>query len=263
MVTTLHLDDLTARVDDGELIAFLRGTHEYIHQKGSPGWRSSDAEMFPIIGPTAEAGFGVSTPNGRAAQDQHGLLRELDYALVEATDIRAVYEKVYAAGTAVENAKFPAKSTVEHLSWPYDFRFRKTVTLDANGLLVSFEIEGEAGMPFMLGYHPAFRLTSEEATVEAKGESINLTDVMDVGDRAYHVEGCTEVVLRDGSSGAIRLRTEGFGSFMLWSPTANMMCVEPITFYPYDVAQAKLHEGFRTLGDEAASFSVRMEPVKL
>ena len=73
MVTTLQHNAQTVRIDDGELIAYLVGAREYIHQKGSPGWRSSDTEMFPIIGPTAEAGFAVETPRGKATQDQHGL----------------------------------------------------------------------------------------------------------------------------------------------------------------------------------------------
>ncbi len=98
-------------------------------------------------------------------------------------------------------------------------------------------------MPFMLGYHPAFRLTSDTVTVEANGESIALADVMAVGDRAYRVEGCTDIVLRDGPDGAIRLTTEGFGHFMLWSPVASMICVEPITFYPYAVAQERATRG--------------------
>ncbi len=262
MVTTLRLNDLTVRIDDGELIALLRGTHEYIHQKGSPGWRSSDTEMFPIIGPTAEAGFRVDTPRGSATQDQHGLLREMAYTLTEATDVHAVYEKTYPAGKRIANSKFPAKSSAEHLSWPYDFRFRKTFTLGADGLEVAFEISGEAGMPYMLGYHPAFRLTSDAVTVEANGESIALANVIAVGDRAYQVKDCKEVTLRSGDDGSLRLTTEGFGSFMLWSPVASMICVEPVSFYPYDVAQTELHEGFRSLGDTPARFSVRLEPVE-
>ena len=250
---TLRLGDQTVRVDAGELIGYRLDSRELIHQKGSPGWRSSDTEMFPVIGPTAAAGFRVATPRGPAPQDQHGLLRELDYALLQADDTAAVYEKAYAAGTAVPNAKFPAKSTAEHLSWPYDFRFRKTFELRADGLEVGFEIRGERGMPYMLGYHPAFRLTADIADVrlESAGRTVPLADVAAVGDRAYHLPDCTDVVLHDGDAGAVRLQTQGFGAFMLWSPVPTMICVEPITFYPYDVGAERLHEGFATLEEEA------------
>ena len=256
MVTTLRFDNQTVRVDDGELIAYLIGHRELIHQKGSPGWRNSDTEMFPIIGPTAEAGFRVETPRGQATQDQHGLLRELAYTLVEATDTRAVYEKTYTAGKRIENSKFPAKSTAEHLSWPYDFRFRKTFTLDDKGLTIEFEIHAEPGMPFMLGYHPAFRLTSERVEVHAGSAIVTLEEVAAVGDRAYELPGVDGLTLRDGGEAPVRVEATGFGNFMLWSPTPNMMCVEPVTFYPYAVPQSRLHEGFTTIGSEPARFGV-------
>ena len=256
-MTTLRLDRHLARIDAGELIAYQLDRRELIHQKGSPGWRSSDAEMFPVIGPTAAAGFRVETPRGAAAQDQHGLLRELDYVLVDATETTAAFEKVYAAGTAVSNSKYPAKSTAETLSWPYDFRFRKTFELREDGLQVDFNIRGELGMPFQLGYHPAFKLTAdpEDVHLVADGRTIALQDVLDVGDRALHVPDCTDVTLHDGELGIVRLQTQGFGAFMLWAPVASMICVEPITFYPYDAGAERLHEGFRTL-DEAEFASV-------
>ena len=250
---TLRLGDHEVRIDAGELVAYLTGRRELIHQKGSPGWRSSDAEMFPVIGPTAANDFRVETPRGEAPQDQHGLLRELAYALVDASATTAVYEKTYAAGTPVTNAKFPAKSSVEHLSWPYDFRFRKTFELRAEGLEVGFEIYGERGMPWMLGYHPAFRLTADPADVriEADSRSVPLADVLAVGDRAYHLPDCTDVLLRDGDAGAVRLQTQGFGAFMLWAPVPTMICVEPITYYPYDGGARRLHEGFQSLREAA------------
>src|SRR5690606_31059609 len=98
---------------------------------------------------------------------QHGLLREMDYKLIEQTSHKIVYLKKYEAGTLVKNAKFPEKSSEEYLSWPYDFEFQKSFELFDGGLKVVFEVSGEEGMPFMLGYHPAFRLQSPNATVRA------------------------------------------------------------------------------------------------
>jgi hypothetical protein len=65
------------KIDQGELVSFLKNKEELIHQKGEPGWRNSDTEMFPVIGPTEATNFMISTPKGNAIQDQHGLLREL------------------------------------------------------------------------------------------------------------------------------------------------------------------------------------------
>ncbi len=258
----LRLDKQHVRIDGGELIGYLIERTEYIHQKGSPGWRNSDTEMFPIIGPTAGADFKVSTPRGAATQDQHGLLRELSYATIEEGKTSATFEKRYTAGTPVANSKFPAKSTAEFLSWPYDFRFLKTYELSKSGLTITFTISGGAGMPFMLGYHPAFRLTGDSPTVEAGGKTITLDEVIAVDNRALRVPDCREITLHDEAK--LRIRTEGFGQFMLWTEVPSMICIEPITFYPYDVAQENLADGFQALGQGGeASFRVELSPAAI
>ncbi len=258
----LRLGPQLVKIEDGELVGFNVAGHEYIHQKGSPGWRNADTEMFPIIGPTAEANFRVETPRGIAIQDQHGLLRELAYTLSGASDQEATYEKQYRANTPVVNAKFPAKSTEAELAWPYDFRFRKTFRLDEQGLLVEFGISGEPGMPYMLGYHPAFRLIAHAPVIQIGDRHIKLDDVLAVGSRALHIPDCNSILLHDSAS--LRIATTGFGAFMCWTEVCNMVCIEPITCYPYDLAQSELHQGFRTLADgQDQVLSVRIEPVYL
>jgi len=257
----LQVGQQSVTIKDGELTSYLVDAYEVIHQKGSPGWRSSDTEMFPIIGPTVEANFQVQTPRGAATQDQHGLLRELDYVALAQSETKAVFEKVYIANSSVKNSKFPAKSTAEFLSWPYDFRFRKTYELDVNGLTVSFSVSGEKGMPFMLGYHPAFKLASDSPTITPLGgKPITLAEVLAVGNRAFEVKDCTEITLQDKRS--VKLKSTGFRHFMCWTEVPNMVCIEPITFYPYAVSQDKLHEGFDVLTDKSASFSLRIEVLK-
>jgi len=124
----LQKGNCTVGVDKGELVSFKSAGHEFIHQKGSPGWRSADTEMFPIIGPLNETGFRVQVPRGSGAvQDQHGLLRELDYELISQTETTAIFKKEYTAGTRVKNSKFPEKSDKEWLVWPYTFVFEKSI----------------------------------------------------------------------------------------------------------------------------------------
>lgn len=65
--------DTVIGIDQGELVSYVFSGHQFMHQKGSPGWGSTDTEMFPIIGPVNEADFRVKTPKGKAIQDQHGL----------------------------------------------------------------------------------------------------------------------------------------------------------------------------------------------
>ncbi len=257
-ILTLKKEDQIVSIDGGELISYRVSGHEFIHQKGEPGWRNSDTEMFPIIGPTNEAGFRVQTPRGPAVQDQHGLLREMTYALLEQTGTKAVFQKQYKAETPVKNAKYPKKSTEEWLSWPYDFTFTKTVQLTKEGLEVVFGIAGAEGMPFMLGYHPAFALYDKEVAIVANGLEISIPEVMAVGSRAMPLLDTQSILLKGKRN--LRLTTTGFSHFMLWTEVANMVCLEPITFYPYAVAQDQLHQGFDLFEKGVREYGIQLTP---
>lgn len=254
----LELKNQSVTLDAGELTGYSVKGHEYVHQKGSPGWGSSDTEMFPIIGPTAKAKFQVQTPRDIAIQDQHGLLREMDYELVSQGDTGATFRKEYRARTPVRNSKYPEKSNREYLFWTYDFGFQKQFSLTDEGLEITFTVSGERDTPYMLGYHPAFKLYSENPKIIAGKRTIFLDEIMEVGDRALEVPNCEEILLKDKKE--LRIKTEGFGNFMLWSPTSNMVCIEPITFYPYAVEQGNLHAGFQYLGDGVKPYRVRITP---
>lgn len=256
-MVTLQNKNTAVRIEAGELVGYQVDGHEFIHQKGSPGWSSADTEMFPIIGPVNEAGFRVKTPKGEAVQDQHGHLRQLEYKLEAQTETSAVFVKQYQSGTEVRNSKFPEKSTEEALTWPYNFRFEKTFLLTASSLEINFKITGEEGMPFMLGYHPAFKLHTESPVILAKGKRISLDEVLAVGSRALQISDCTSVTLKDEKE--ITIETEGFGNVMCWTEVRNMVCIEPISFYPYAVKQTELHQGFEKLTD-TAEFKVVLKP---
>jgi galactose mutarotase-like enzyme len=212
--------------------------------------------MFPIIGPTNEAKFQVQTPRDTAIQDQHGLLRELDYELISVSETEVVFKKSYTARTPIKNSKHPEKSNKQFLYWTYDFEFEKKFELTEKGLEISFAISGERDTPFMLGYHPAFNLVTENPVVIAEEHSITLSEVMAVGSRAFKVIGYDEVILKDKNE--LHIQTEGFDNFMLWTEVPNMICIEPITFYPYEVEQKNLHEGFQYLGDSSKIFKVHI-----
>ena len=247
-----------AIIEEGELVSYQLSDFEYIHQKGSTGWRNSDTEMFPVIGPTADAGYRVHVPRGNAIQDQHGLLRELDYEQLSSTETTAQYVKSYKAGTVINNSKFPDKSTAQLLIWPFSFDFYKSYKLSENSLEISFRISGEKDMPFMLGYHPAFKLYTDNPIVIADDQTITLDSVMAAGSRALEVADCQSIILKDQKN--LSIKTEGFSHFMLWTEVPNMICIEPITFYPYGVDQMQLHDGFDYLTDEDRNFKVILIP---
>jgi galactose mutarotase-like enzyme len=248
----LELDSQVVKIDAGELVGYQVNTDQYIHQKGNPGWRNADTEMFPIIGPTAAVDFQVETPKGIAIQDQHGLLREMEYKLVSQSDTKAVFQKRYKARTPVANSKYPKKSNKQFLYWPYDFEFEKKFELSEDGLEIAFTVSGERDTPFMLGYHPAFNLVTKHPIVITNKKAITLNEIIAVGSKAYHVSNCEAIILKDKNE--LRIETEGFGHFMLWTEVPNMVCIEPITFYPYEVEQKKLHDGFQYLQETSKTF---------
>ena len=249
---------LRTAVQQGEVVSFSRDAYEYMHAPSELGWSHSDTEMFPIIGPTAQTSYLVQVPKGNAIQDQHGLLRELEYRLEEQSATHVLLVKEYAAGTPVPNSKFPERSTVRFLIWPYSFRFEKRVDLQPDALHVSFRISGERDMPYMLGYHPAFRITGPGARVQTCNGEVSLEEVIAAGDRALEVADCDSMVLQQERP--IRISCRGFGHFMLWSPDPGMLCMEPVTFYPYTAGATGLHDGFSYLADQAVEFQVELRP---
>mgnify|MGYP003631423093 FL=1 len=258
-ITTLKVGNQTVTIEGGELVGYQVSGHEFMHQKGNPGWRSVDTEMFPIIGPTNEAGFKVSTPKGVAIQDQHGLLREMTYTITQCTESKAVFIKKYQANKEVINSKYPAKSSTEKLSWPYDFEFNKTFELKDHELVITFTIAGDQGMPFMLGYHPAFMLHSKNPIISVGDKEISIDEVMAVGSRALQVPNTNVISLSDEKK--LQISTEGFKHFMLWTEVPNMVCIEPITFYPYEVKQENLADGFMHLTNKPSDFKVVLKPM--
>ena len=222
------------KIEAGELVSYRSFNEELMHQKGNPGWRNTDTEMFPIIGPTAEINFTVSTPKGTCIQDQHGILRELKYTLINDSSTAAVYQKKYEENTIVKNSKFPEKSTKETIFWPYSFTFKKKFELTNTSLKITFEIEAQQGMPFMLGYHPAFMLNGNlDELIKVENKMISIPTIMEGGDTAFPVLNTSEISLIKTTGLHIKIKTTGFQNFMLWTPVTNMLCIEPITAYPY------------------------------
>ena len=215
--------------------------------------------MFPVIGPTAKNNFIVHTKNGDAILDQHGLLRELEYSLVSFDKNSAKFIKTYKKNTQITNSKFPEKSSEEKLFWPFDFTFQKNFTLEKNVLNIEFIIESEKGMPFMLGYHPAFLLSdSDKETLESNGTEITLADVYKSGSNAFPVLNSDKIILKNINRKNLEITTKGFDNFMLWTEVDNMLCIEPITQYTSYTDQ-KFSEENMSLSDGKNIFSIAIK----
>ncbi|WP_299667074.1 aldose 1-epimerase [uncultured Polaribacter sp.] len=259
VVKLLHKNS-SVTIEKGELISFKVNATEYIHQKGSKGWRNSDIEMFPVIGPTAKNNFRVHTKNGDAIQDQHGLLRELEYSLFSSGKTSAKFIKRYKKNTQIVNSKFPKKSTEAMLSWPFDFTFKKHFTLENNTLKIDFIITSEVGMPFMLGYHPAFLLSNTgHETLLANNKKITLKEVYKAGHNAFPVLNTEKIILENTDKNHLEISTKGFDNFMLWTAVDNMICIEPISKYTSYTDQKFSEENMRlSEGENTFSFEIKV-----
>jgi galactose mutarotase-like enzyme len=248
------------KIENGELISYQKNNEELIHQKGNPGWRNSDTEMFPIIGPTEGNNFVVSTPKGDCIQDQHGILRELTYVLTNKNEDFSNFQKIYVANTKVKNSKYPEKSTFESVFWPYNFSFTKKYELSNSSLKITFEIETEKGMPFMLGYHPAFKLLGDKSEIcKTTAVSANIQEIIDGGSKAYPILNTNKIQLLKKEGYNIELKTEGFNNFMLWTEVPNMLCIEPITEYPY-TGKSNFSEDIFIISKGKESFNIEIKP---
>ena len=246
-------------IEKGELISFKVSNTEYIHQKGNKGWRNSDDEMFPIIGPTSKNNFRVHTKNGDAIQDQHGLLREMDYTLITSNKTSAIFIKKYTKNTKIKNSKFPKKSSEEALFWTFDFTFKKIFTLKNDILTIDFIVNSEKYMPFMLGYHPAFLLSNTgKETLISGDKKITLSDVYKEGSNAFPILNSNKIILKNINKNDLEITTKNFNNFMLWTEVDNMICIEPITQYTSYTNQ-KFSEENMSLSKGENNFSVTIK----
>ena len=243
---TLTENNSIVKIDQGELVSFKVSGQEYMHQKGNKGWRKTDDEMFPVIGPTSKNNYRMYTKKGEAIQDQHGLLRELEYKVISKSKNSVQFLKEYEKNRPVKNAKYPKKSTEALLNWPFNFSFEKNYSLADGALFIEFVIHSEAGMPFMLGYHPAFLLSDTgKETLDANGNKITLEDIYKVGHNAFPVLNTNKIILNNIGKNSLEITTENFNNFMLWTEVDNMLCIEPITQYTSYTDQKFSEENMR------------------
>ncbi len=247
------------KIDKGELVSYQKEGIEYLHQKENTGWKNTDTEMFPVIGPTQKNDFKIVTQQGINYQDQHGFLREMPYVLISSDENIAVFEKKYTKNTRIKNSKYPKKSTVKHLFWQYDFTFQKKIIVTNHAIEIQFTIHTEIPMPFMLGYHPAFLLSGDgNETFTINNACFTLQNVIDTKGDALPFYDVNTISLHLNSGKNIHVKTQGFNNVMLWTPVKNMVCIEPITQYP-DLENQQYSEKNMRICNGIAHFSVEIK----
>jgi len=179
--------------------------------------------------------------------------------LISVSENQVKFQKNYTKNSWVKNSKFPSKSPEEFLFWPFDFIFEKKISLLNNSLLIDFMIQSEEGMPFMLGYHPAFLLSDTcEEIIISNHQKIVLKDVLNAGSNALPVLESDEILLINYDKKNLQINTKGFHNFMLWTEVNNMICIEPITQYTSFTNQQFSEENMR-LSKGNNYFSVKIK----
>lgn len=214
---------------DGTLESLQYNKKEYMHDPHNP-WRSNTAiEMFPVIWSTTAQEYRVETPRGVWHVDQHGFVRDAEYAYVYHEQDSAVFRMDYIAHTPIQNSKYPHRSTLEYHTWPYNVSITKTYLLTENWLEISFLLECEDDMPYMFGYHPAFVLSWNQT------ETINdipLSDIMKTWDNSYIFEKTKNITLTYEDGQTLTMSHDWCGQTIARCPVATMLCIEPVTWYP-------------------------------
>ncbi len=129
-----------------------------------------------------------------------------------------------------------------------------------DALHIQFELDAEKGMPFMLGYHPAFKLSgknNEYFMVDEK--KISLQEVIDKGGPSYPFFDVGEISLFKERGYNVSIKAKGFENMMLWTEVNNMICMEPITQYP-DLENQKYSESNLRLLKGKELFTVEIRP---
>merc|ERR1712166_413332 len=134
------------------------------------------------------------------------------------------------------------------------------IQLDKDVLRIDFLLISETGMPFMLGYHPAFLLSgSRKETLVSNNKQITLDDVYKAGHNAFPVLKANQIVLENNDRDNVEITTKGFGNFMLWTPVDNMLCIEPITQYTSYIDEKFSEQNMRlSKGKDAFSIEIKI-----
>lgn len=209
---------------------------EYIYDSIDNGWGYSTPTLFPIIGSSYDKKYHF---NGQVTtMKNHGVLRDVKFDLISHKDNEVVLRFV------ANNETLKA--------YPYYFIIEIKYTLEANKLIVEYEInnDGVIDMPFNFGLHPAFNVPiqkdlrfedykvifSAPTKLLGEGPAVNegLTSEIKLDKTLfdkyptwiYKNINSPKIGLTDGKHG-VWVSTVGFPITAVWSPKTNFVCLEP------------------------------------
>ena len=247
---TLQNGNLQVGIYEGNIVSIFKDGREYMHGGSKPeflktaedqaGWDKSEIVMFPVIGPIKN--YGVKFEERIIPLDQHGLTRCFPFHLAakKADYIKLVQE--YQSNTPIINAKYEfGKNRPQYLHWPFSYLLEKEIIVDAQEVKVIFSITNntEKNMPYMFGWHPAFKIMGDKqlGIFEINEQTYTLGEVIKASQEnmAMQVKGANVVTYTNKETNyGITVSSVGYGNAMLWCPSngSSMFCIEPVTNLP-------------------------------
>ncbi|MBO5274023.1 MAG: hypothetical protein J6I45_05355 [Clostridia bacterium] len=148
MTQTMKFGSIEAVVDTfgGELISFKKDGREYAWPGDPAYWTGRAPVLFPVV--CALLDNKTRFEGKEYGIQKHGLIRKKDFTLVSCDDHKAVMQ-------ITPDEECAAK-------YPYNFLFTVTHTLTEDGFTTTYRVENKdtRPMPFMLGGHAGFSITS-------------------------------------------------------------------------------------------------------
>ncbi|ONI44875.1 hypothetical protein AN641_05590 [Candidatus Epulonipiscioides gigas] len=252
MEYTLKNGNCTAIVKSlgGELTSFKDETgKEYLWQSDPTFWGGCAPLLFPIVGALIDDTIQFK---GQAYNmPKHGLVRKVEYNLIEKTDTKIVLETKY------------TPNTLQH--YPYKYKLTVTQTLNSDGFTTEYCVENidTVNMIFCIGAHPGFNcpldggdfsdytlifekeedpeiyntddksiLTFEKPIKVIHGKKIPLTHSLFDNDAMIlrKLKSKEIKLIKDGTGKGLSLSFEGFHALGIWTPPhvkAPFVCIEP------------------------------------
>ena len=252
-MTILRNDALTVEICEhgAELQSIRKGETEYLWQGDPAYWGRRSPVLFPIVGSVWEKRYRV---NGTEYElGQHGFARDMDFALVHASETEARYR---------------LESSEETLAkYPYPFVLEIAYRLNGSSVDVIWEVSNpsDADIHFQIGAHPAFYYPDYDPEKSGRGsisfdkneglECIRIKEKgcvdsqtkwpLEMTDGKVKLEKDTfdaidTIMLQDGQVGAVNMFKEDGAPWLsvkfdapvvgIWSPpgkVAPFICLEP------------------------------------
>lgn len=289
---TLKSQNFTAQVnpENGQLVSLVSGNVEYFHDGGKPlyhgpGWRNSEIIPFPIFGPADNQKVKV----GEKAfyLEQHGISRHTkenpflpeNQSKEDSLTLVQRYD-----GRKIPNPRYePGNGRPQFLNWlPYTLEKRFELTDEGLTCKLTLTNNSALTMPYMVGWHPAFkvfgeikdgefldgnkRFTAFFKNIASLEEVISASETSSEG--ALMIKGISSVIYQNKRiKQGIRVSSDSFGrNVMLWCPgrNAGMLCIEHTSKLPVHHHQNyfKDFKRYESLSpEEKKTFTILVQPL--